>query len=104
MTIAKTQISLQSINQSENINVLNLEVNVEKSIIVPSGIKTVFFNVIPSTNIYCKINGTALIPGSSDITDGSASEPNPSARIVTEGDEISLISGSACKVFISFYE
>ena len=104
MTIAKTQIHLQSINQSDNINVLNLEENVEKSIIVPSSIKTVFFNVIPFSTFYCKINGTASVPGSNDITDGSASEPNPSARIVTEGDEISLISGSACKVFISFYE
>jgi len=105
MTTARTQINLYSINQSDDINILNLSPNTSKSIVVPTNVKTVIFNVVPSSTIfYCKINNTASIPDSNDVLDGSASEPNPSARIVTGDDEISVISESSCKVFISFYE
>lgn len=64
------------------------------------GIKCVVFSC--SSNFYANPAAVATVPG--DVTDGSASELNPSAwHITPEMTTISVISPVACVITASFY-
>jgi hypothetical protein len=54
------------------------------------------------TDYYVRYGGTATVP-SGDVTDGTASERNPSAMQLVQGDSLSIISPTTCIVTISYY-
>jgi hypothetical protein len=98
--------SIFAIQQSDTINSHVLAANVAKSATVPVGAARVIFTVIPSgVDFYAKITtaGTVAAINTTDITNGSASEPNPSVRTVIAGQTISMISASACKIYLSYF-
>lgn len=94
------EVMVPLINQSDHIDAAVLAIDVAEGFTVPAGAKKVLFSA--TSNFYCSIGGTAAVPAA-DITDGSASELNPSAREVQAGDTISLISPSQCIVIMAFY-
>lgn len=91
---------LFAVAQSDTINNRVLASGVEESDGVPPGAKLVMFSA--TGNFYCKINGTAAIPGA-DIIDGTGSELNPAARTVVASDTISLVAPANCVVTLSYY-
>ena len=78
-----------------------LAANVAESVTVPTGAK---FVIITSTaNLWVKIGGVATVP-SGDTTNNTGSELNPSVRYLGDSTTIGIISESAAKVSLVFYE
>lgn len=98
-----------AIRQATTIDAKVLAAGVAESETVPSitsngttgKAKTVLF--ASTCDFYADVNGTAAVP-SADVTNGSASELNPTVRYLG-GDvtTISLISADACVITMSFY-
>ena len=84
---------------SDTINSKVLAASVAESDTVPAGANFVIFSY--TDDIYVNIAGTAAV--STDITNGTASEINPTIRSVEAGDTISIISESAAKVSLAYY-
>ena len=66
---------------------------------IPPGAKYVYFK--KTTDFYAKAGGAATIPG--DITDGSASELNPTELMIEGFATIGVISPAASVVTASYY-
>lgn len=98
--------SIFAIRQSDTINSHVLSANTPESDVVPAGATRVMFAVVPSgTDFFVKIADTET-PAAiniTDITNGSASEPNPAVRTVVPGQYISMISASSCKIYLSYF-
>lgn len=81
----------------------SLAASTAESITVPAGAKYVVFSA--TADFYANYSTTATVP--LDTTDGSASELNPTGRIVggliPAISTISVISADACIVTASFY-
>jgi len=84
---------------SDVVNSLALAAGVAESTTVPALAGKVFFS--STGTIYVKVGGTAAVP--TDITNGTASELNPSCYIVSPGDVISVIAPATCIVTFSYY-
>lgn len=98
--------SIFAIRQSDHINSHILSANTPESDTVPAGATRVMFSVVPSgTDFWTKITSaeTAAAINAADVTDGSASEPNPAVRTVLPGQTISMISASICKIYLSYF-
>ena len=98
--------SIFAIRQSDYINCRVLAANVAESDTVPANATRVIFSTIPNgIDFFAKITdgGTSAAVNSADVTNGSASEPNPAVRSVTPGKIISVISEHACKVYLSYF-
>lgn len=98
--------SIFAIRQSDTINSHVLAAGVAESDTVPSGATRVMFNVVPNgTDFWVKITdaGTVAAINTTDITNGSASEPNPDVRTVVAGQTVSMISASVCKIYLSYF-
>lgn len=81
------------------VNSRSLAANTAESITVPSDRNLVVFSA--TADFYANYTATAAVPG--DVTDGTASELNPTVRSVAPGSTISVISPSACVVTAAFY-
>jgi hypothetical protein len=81
------------------VNANSLAASTAESQTVPTGAKWVLFSA--TCNFYANPTTTATVPG--DVTNGSASELNPSAWYVADVTTISIISASACVVTTAFY-
>lgn len=68
---------------------------------VPSGARFVFFAA--TGNFFARPDGTVTVP-SSDVTDGTAGEVNPTVWDVSTVTNIMVIAPSACTVTLSFYK
>lgn len=77
----------------------SLAAGVAESFTVPAGAEYVIFSA--TGDFYAKANGTATVPG--DVTDGTASELNPTARSCSPAGTISVISSAAVVVTAAFY-
>jgi hypothetical protein len=87
-------------NQSVHIDARVLAANTAESHIVPSGARYVLFSA--NADFYAKFGSAASVPAG-DVTDGSASELNPTLRSIDGAASIGLISPTACYVTLSFY-
>ena len=81
------------------VNSNSLAASTAESQTVPTGAKWVLFSA--TCNFYANAAATATVPG--DVTNGSASELNPSAWYVDGVTTISVISPSACVITFAFY-
>jgi len=82
------------------INTYVLIASTNKAITVPTGYKFAVF-ASPS-DIWVRVGAVAAIP-SGDTTDGTGSELNPTARYLDTDTIIGVISESAAKISIMFY-
>ena len=85
--------------QSDTIDSLSLGVTTEESHTIPEDATIVIFS--STGDFFALVDGTAAIPA--DVTDGTASELNPSILFISGATSISLISPAACVVTMSFY-
>ena len=83
-----------------SVNALSLGVSTAETMTIPADSNFVIFSA--TADFYAKYDGTATVPA--DVTDGTASELNPTARILKTGDTISLISPAATVVTGTFYK
>jgi len=73
-----------------------------ESFTVPAGANFVVFSA--DNDFYARYTGTAAVP-SADVTDGTASEMNPTARNIKGVATISVVSATAnCIVTATFYK
>jgi len=86
---------------SDNRNTLVLTANTAESIAVPEGAQIALFSA--TADFWADYDNTAIVP-SVDITNGTAPELNPTLRRLNNVSNISLISASAAKIQISFYQ
>lgn len=95
--------ALPLINQSDYIDMAVLAATTKEDFTVPAKATKVIF--ASTGNFYCEIGSaaSASIPAG-DVTDGSAPEINPTARVVVAGETISLIAPAACRVMMAFYK
>ena len=88
---------------SEYVNSVSLAASTAETIEVPATAQFVLFSA--TCNFYANYSTTATVPG--DVTNGSASELNPTQRKLMLGSTriaaISVISAAACVVTASFY-
>lgn len=77
-----------------------LAAGVAESVTVPAGASYAFF--AGTADFYVRIGGTAAVPAA-DVTDGTAPTLNPTARAVTPGDTLSIVSAATCIVTISWH-
>lgn len=84
---------------SDYINSRSLSASTAETFIVPEGARFVVFS--GTADFYAKPNATASVPA--DVTDGSASELNPTLRSVVGVSSVSVISESACVVSAAFF-
>jgi hypothetical protein len=93
------------VQPSDTVDHRVLTANVAESHNVPSGARWVLFR--STGDFYAKVDATAQLPGGdspSDISDGSASELNPSLWFVAGASTISLISDAAVDINMAFYK
>lgn len=89
-----------ALDYPDYVNARSLAANTAEVIAVPANASIVYFSA--QADIYVRYGATtAAVPG--DVTDGSACELNPTARIVNGLTQISVISTAACKVTASFF-
>lgn len=85
--------------QSDHIDAVDLGINTAESISIPDEARFVLF--ASTGDFYLKFDDTAAVPG--DVTDGSASELNPTMRYLKGHTTIGLISPAACVVTVSYF-
>lgn len=78
----------------------SLAASTAEDITVPSGAVGAVFSA--TADFYANYTTTATVPG--DVTDGSASELNPTTRDVTGVTTISVISPTTAIVTVAFYK
>ena len=78
-----------------------LTANTNTAVTVPTGASYAVFSA--TVDIWVNIGGTAAVP-STNVTDGTGSDLNPTIRRVESGGTIGVISEYAAKVSIAFYE
>lgn len=78
-----------------------LAANVAEVVTIPTGAK--FFIINSTADLWVKVGGAATVPAA-DTTNDTGSELNPSARYLGSSTTIGIISESAAKVSIMFYE
>ena len=74
--------------------------NVAETQAVPADARFVVFSATDS--IYVNYVGTATVPG--DVVNGSASELNPSGRVIEGLASFSVIAPANCVVSMAFYK
>jgi hypothetical protein len=78
-----------------------LAANVSETHTIPTGAGFVLF--ASTCNFYAKPGASAAVPAA-DVTDGTGSELNPAAWVITSSmTQITLISAVACTVTMVFY-
>lgn len=92
---------LTPIPQSDTINARVLAAGVAEVETVPTGAKCVLLS--GTGDFYARHNTAAAVPAA-DVTDGSASELNPSAHIVEAADTIGIIAPANCVVTLAYYK
>lgn len=85
---------------SDHVYNIVLAANTAKSVAAPGGAKFVAF--ASNGTFYARYNGTAAIP-STDVTDGTGCEVNPSARSLDGVESIGLIAPASTIVSLSWY-
>jgi hypothetical protein len=88
-------------NHSTQIDARVLAPSVNQTHDVPSGATIVIFSC--DQNFYAKAGGAAAVPGAA-VTDGSASELNPTIWSLDGVTQIGLISPTNAVVTLSFYK
>lgn len=88
------------VEQSTYIDVRVLPAATKRDHDTPSGANYVLFSA--NGDFYYKRNGGAVVP-SSDVTNGSGPELNPTIRYIGGSTTISLISPSSCVITMAFY-
>ena len=78
-----------------------LSANIPINVPVPEGAGVVVFST--TDDFYTNWRGTATVP-TENITDGTASELNPGARYLAGINMFSIVSATAVKVTMQFYE
>lgn len=86
---------------SDERNTIVLAAGIAQSIAVPAKAAIVLFSA--NADFWADYDNTAIVP-SSNITDGTSPELNPTLRRLNNVSNISLISASAAKIQISFYQ
>lgn len=82
------------------VNALVLAPGVSETFSVQATIRWMLFS--STCDFYAKTGATAAVPAA-DVTDGTASELNPSAWFVEGSTQVSVISASACTVTAAYY-
>lgn len=84
---------------SDTINSVSLTAGAAEAIDIPEGASFVIFS--GTGDYYIRANGTAAVPG--DVTDGTASEINPTMRSLVNVTSLSAIAPADCVVTAAFY-
>ena len=84
---------------SDSIMSRSLGVATAEAVTVPTGANYAVFSY--TTDVYVLADGTAAVPA--DVTDGTASELNPTIRDCSDVTSISCISPAACVITVAFY-
>lgn len=86
---------------SDFVNSFTLAANVERLATVPTGASLVRFKC--TENFYCKVDATAAVPA--DVSNGSASELNPTGYAVNPGQVIHIITAATvATITLSYYK
>ena len=85
---------------SDTVNARSLSAGAAETETVPAGAHFVIFSA--TGDFYAKTNGAAAVPG--DVTDGTASELNPSMWTLTGVTTISVISEATTKITFTYYK
>ena len=91
----------QAIRQSDYINAKFLAAGTAETETVPAEARIVLFS--STGDFYLNTRAVAVVP-TNDITDGSAPEYNPIARLLVAGETMSLIASAACIVMMAYYK
>lgn len=86
---------------SDDRNTVVLSAGAAQSIAVPNRASIVLFSA--DADFWADYDSTAIVPSVS-ITNGTSPELNPTLRRLNNVSNISLISTSAAKIQISFYQ
>ena len=98
---ANAKFHLYIIPQSDTINARVLAAGVAEVETVPAEARCVLFSC--TGNCYIRHNAAAAIPAT-DVTDGTASELNPSGYIVAAADTIGIIAPADCVITLAYYK
>lgn len=91
---------LSCLPPSDAVNAVSLSAGAAESIKVPDGARYVVLSC--TDNFYARYDGTAAaVPG--DVSDGTASELNPTMRDMQGVGTISVISPADCVLTAAFY-
>jgi len=95
--------TIPAIDPSDYINARVMSGGGVESETVPTGAKIVLFSA--TGNFYLRTGGAAAVP-SADVTNGTGSELNPLARLVTPGETLSLAApaGKAVIITMAYYK
>ncbi len=85
---------------SSHVDARALGINTAETITVPTKARYVLFS--STGDFYVKKNGTAAVPA--DVSNGSASELNPTLRSIADVGTLGLISPAACVVTMSWFK
>lgn len=88
------------IHFSDYVNVQQLRSGIPESIILPTDARFVLFS--STGDFFSRIDADASI-SSSDVTDGSGSELNPTIRSLVGITSLSLVAPKNCTVTMAFY-
>ena len=94
--------AMQAIEQSGYIDAKVLAANTAETVTVPTGARIVLFSA--TDNFYMDTRTIPAVIPTADISNGTAPEFNPIARMVTAADTFSLIAPTACIVIMSWYK
>jgi len=86
---------------SDTRHVMVLQPGQPRTVAVPSAADVVLVNA--TADVWVQFGGAAVLP-TADITDGSAPELNPDARLIRGITAIGLVSAAACLVNLVFYQ
>jgi hypothetical protein len=86
--------------QSQYIDAYVLKANTPKTIAIPAGARIALFS--SDNDVWINFAGVAAIP-EADVTNGSASDLNPSTRNVKGYGSFSAISAEETRLVVSYY-
>lgn len=84
-------------------NAKSLAANVAETVTVPAGAGVCLLGVTPSSaNVWVRSSGTASVPAA-DVSDGTASFPNPGIFAVAPADTFSVCADATAVLGIAFF-
>lgn len=99
ITLDKNANTLFALPRPGYVNSVSLSASTAESITVPNGARFAVFSA--TGDFYVNYSTTATVPG--DVSDGTASELNPSVRDVYGLSSFSVISAGTPIITVAFY-
>jgi hypothetical protein len=97
------QAVMGAVQQADTIYAVVLAANTCQRIAIPSGTAAILFAVSGGTDFFLKLVDADIAVPTVNAVDGTAPELNPLLRTCAGKTHVSLVSGSACTITMSFY-